>query len=86
MLIFFPWSTNNLFGLRLDSFIILIKQLRILLAFSSFESLTQAYLVKTSIALNKYLTPQFLEDNDLISSKPPTQIFPFRSCIQFYFF
>ena len=44
------------------------------LAFLLFKSLTQAYLVKTSITHNKYLTPRFLEDNDPTSAKSAAQI------------
>ena len=36
--------------------------------------INHAYLVEASITYNKYLTPLFLEDNDLISAKFTTQI------------
>ena len=42
--------------------------------FLSSQGLTQAYFMKTSIMHNKHLTPQFLEDNDLISAKSAAQI------------
>ena len=35
----------------------------------TFLLLSEAYVVKTSITHNKYLTPQFLEDNDPFSTK-----------------
>ena len=35
----------------------------------TFLLLSQAYVVKTSITHNKYLTPQFLEDSDPFSTK-----------------
>ena len=38
------------------------------------NGLTQAYFAKTSITHNKYLTPQFLGDNDPISVKSAVQI------------
>ena len=50
------------------------NQRRTALAFLSFKGLPQVYLVKTSITHNKYLTPQFLEDNDPISYKSAAQI------------
>ena len=43
-------------------------------SFLSFKSLTQAYLAKTSITHNKYLTPQFLEENNLNSAELAAQI------------
>ena len=43
-------------------------------SFLSFKRLTQAYLVKTSIAHNEYLTPQFLEEKNPISAEPAAQI------------
>ena len=51
-----PWSTHNLFVLQLDSFTISIKRLRTVLPFLPFKGLTHAYLVKTSMTHNKYLT------------------------------
>ena len=44
------------------------------LYFSSFKSLTRAYLVKTSMANNKYLIFLLFEDNDSMSAKSATQI------------
>ena len=41
--------------------------------FLSFTGLTQAYLVKTSIINNKYLTTQLKEDNEPISAKYAAQ-------------
>ena len=38
--------------------------------------MTQAYLVKTSMARNKYLTFWFLEDNDFISAKSSALVLP----------
>ena len=73
---YLPWSTHNLFGLRLDSFAISIKALWNVLLFLSSKGLTHAYLVKTSIKNNKCLTFLFLEDNDPISGKSAPQILP----------
>ena len=71
---YLPESTHNLFGLLLDSFTISIKPLTTVLPFLSFKGLTHAYLVKTSMTHNKYLTFLFLEDNDFISAKSAAQI------------
>ena len=53
----------------ISSFTVPIKALRTVFPFLCFKSLTHAYLVKTSIAYNKYLTFLFFENNDLISAK-----------------
>ena len=58
----------------LDSFAVLIKQLRTVLEFLFVNCLTHAHLMKTSMAHNKYLTLQFLEDNDPVSAKYATKI------------
>ena len=42
--------------------------------FFTVKGYTQAQLIKTSIRLNEYLTPRFLEDKDLISAKSAIQI------------
>ena len=70
----FPGSTHNLFGSQLDLFIIPTKPFRTDLAFLSFKGLTQAYTVETFITHNKYLTHQFLEENDPISAKSAAEI------------
>ena len=58
------WSTDDLFGLRLDSFTISIRVVK------CFKAWTYAYLAKTFMTQNnKYLTLLFLEDNDSISAK-----------------
>ena len=44
------------------------KPLKIVLVLLSLKGLTQAYLMKTSMADNKYLASQFLEDNDPLFS------------------
>ena len=44
------------------------KPLKTVLVLLSLKSLTQAYLMKTSMTHNKYLTSRFLEDNDPIFS------------------
>ena len=44
------------------------------MAFLSFKGLIQAYLVKTYITHNKYLTPQLKEDNDSISARSAAQL------------
>ena len=59
----------------IGSFTILIKA-KIVLAFLPCKGLTQAYLVIASNAHNKYLTPQFLEDDYPISAKSATQLLP----------
>ena len=69
------WSTYNSFGLRLDLPIISIKLLRNVLAFLSIKDLTQAYLVKTSITHNNYVTSQFLEENGPVSAKSKVEIY-----------
>ena len=69
-----PLSTRNLFGLCLDSFTILTKPLRTVLAFLSTKGWTQAHLVRTSITHNNYWTPWLKEDNDPISAKYAAQI------------
>ena len=69
-----PWAGHNLFGLRLDAFTILIIALRTVLPFLSFKGLTYAYLVKTPMTHNKYLTLLFFENNDSISAKSAAQI------------
>ena len=46
--------------------------------FLSFKGSTDAYLVKTSITHNKYLTFLFLEDSDSISAKSSAQILSHR--------
>ena len=51
-----------------------MKALRTVLAYLSFKGLTHAYLLKTSMAHNKYLTFLFFEDNDSISAKSAAQI------------
>ena len=43
--------------------------------FLYFKGFTYAYLVKTSMTHNKYLTLLFLENNDPISGKSAAQIF-----------
>ena len=60
-----------------------MKPLKIVLAFSSFTGLTQAYLVKISIAHNNYSIPRFLEDNDPTSAESAAQIFIFKPSIDF---
>ena len=60
-----------------------MKPLKIVLAFSSFTGLTQAYLVKTSIAHNNYSTPRFLEDSDPTSAESAAQIVIFKPSIDF---
>ena len=72
---FFSRSNHNFFGLRFYSVTISIKALRTVLPFLSFKGLTHAYLVKTSMAHNKYLTFFFLEDNDSDSVKYAAQMF-----------
>ena len=69
-----PWSTHNLFGLRLDSSTISIKALRTALPFLSFKCLTHAYFLATSMTHNNYLTFRLLEDNDPISAKSAAKI------------
>ena len=71
---FFSRSNHNFFGLRFYSVTISIKALRTVLPFLSFKGLTLAYLVKTSITHNKYLTFRFIEFNDPISAKSVDQI------------
>ena len=71
---YLPWSTHNLFGLRLDPFTTSIKAFGTVLPFLSFKDLTHAYLVKTSMTNNKYLTFLFFEDNDPISTTSVAQI------------
>ena len=44
------------------------KPLKIVLVLLSLKGLTQAYLMKASMAHNKYLASQFLEDNDPLFS------------------
>ena len=44
--------------------------------FLLFKCLSQAYLVKTSITYNEYLTFQLKKDNGLISPKSAVQILP----------
>ena len=44
----------------------------------SFEGLTHAYLVKTSIAHNEYLRPWFFKDSDPISAESAAQILSFN--------
>ena len=66
--------TYNLDSLRLDSFVVLIKAFRTVSPFFIFQLLTHAYLVKTSMTHNKYLTFLFLEENDYISVKSGAQI------------
>ena len=68
------WSIYNLFGLQLDLFPNSTKPWATAPAFLSFKGLTQAYLVKTSITHNKYLTPRFLEDKDPLSAQSAVQI------------
>ena len=68
------WSTYNLFGLQLDLFPNSTKSWTTALAFLSFKGLTQAYLMKTSIIHNKYLTPRFLEDKDPLSAQSAVQV------------
>ena len=68
-----PWLTHNLSGLLLDSFI-LTKAFRTVLPCLSFKSLSHAYLKKTSMTYNKYLTLLFSEENDSISAKSAVQI------------
>ena len=51
-----------------------IKAFRTVLPFLFFTGLTHAYLVKTSLTHNKYLTFLLLENNDPISAKPAAQI------------
>ena len=68
--------------LHLDSFNIPVKPLRTALAFLSIKGLTQIYLVKTSMT-HKYLTPQFLEDNNTISAKSATQISSLNQALDF---
>ena len=69
-----PWSIQNLFGLRLDSLTILIKAFKTVLPYSSIKGLAHAYLVKTSMTHNKYLTFLFFQDNDPISAESAIQI------------
>ena len=68
---FFPWSTHNLFGLRLDSFTILIKAFISNLPFLSFKSLTHAYLVKTS-KFNNFPNQKILVPRTSWGRSPPT--------------
>ena len=63
-----------------------MKPLSNFLDFLSFTGLTQTYLVKTSITHNNHSTPQFLEDNDPISTKFAAPIFIFKSGIDFFSF
>ena len=51
-----------------------IKPQRTVLFGFFFNCLTQVYLVKTTVSHNKYLTLQFLEDDDHISGKSTAQI------------
>ena len=67
-------STHNLFAFRLDLFTISIKAFRTILAFLSFKGLTHAYVMKTSMTHNKFLTFLFFEGNDSISAKSACQI------------
>ena len=71
---YLPWSNHNLFGLRLHLFTISIKALRTVLTLLSYNGLTHAYIVKTSMTHNKYLIFLFLEGNHPISVKSPAQI------------
>ena len=71
---YFSLSTHNLFGLQFDLFTILIKPCRNVLAFLSFKGLTQGYLLKTSMALNKYSIPRLKKYNDVITAETTTQI------------
>ena len=57
------------FGLQLDSLTSLIKAFKTISSFLSFKGLTQAYLVKASITLNRYLKRLFSEDNHPILAK-----------------
>ena len=74
-----PRLTHNLFGLRLDLckpyyLLFMIKIFSIVLPFLPVKGLFHAYLVKTSITHNQYLTFLFFEDNDAISAKSTAKI------------
>ena len=80
------WSNRSLFGLRLDLFTISMKALKTILTFLTFKSLAHAYLVKTDMTHNKYLTFLFLERNDPISAKYAAQISSLKSQRLFLWF
>ena len=65
-------------GLQLDSFTISTKALRTVLPFLSSNDLTHAYLAKTYMTLNTYLTFLFFEDNDPNSAKSAAQILSYN--------
>ena len=51
-----------------------MRAFRTVLPFLTFKGLTNAYLVKTSMAQNRYITFLFFEDNDPVSAKAGAQI------------
>ena len=68
-----PLPTHILFGF-LPSEIIYWNALTIVLPFLSLKGMTQVYLLKKSIAHNKYLIPLLYLLNDCISVKSTPQI------------
>ena len=81
---YLPWSTHDLFGLKL-LFTILIKAFRAVLPFLSYKGLTHAYLVKATIKNNKYVTFLFFEDNVSISAKSAAKILSLNLAKAFLF-
>ena len=51
-----------------------MRAFRTVLPFLTFKGLTNAYLVKTSMTQNRYITFLFFEDNDPVSAKAGAQI------------
>ena len=70
---FSHWSSHNFFALSLDLVTISIKPSKTVLALLPFKGFTRAYLVKTYMTHNKYLTSQFLEEIDPILAKYAVQ-------------